>query len=479
VTHAAQPDPGDPGRAGEGGVGTPLRVHAAFVGCKVSQADSEAVLARLAAYGCRAVADPAQADVLLLMTCGVTGEAERSSRQLARRLAGHGRPVVVAGCAAALRPEQFSDPGISVAPATDGRAAAADAVALQMLRTAGVAPAVPGVAAVAPGTGGPGLPGADRAGHAADPALYAAGGPELYAADPALPAAERDRTRFTLKVQDGCAGRCSYCAVRLARGAPWSLAADAAVARARDSLDAGCGEIVLSGIDVGAYRDGDGADLAALVRRLVALPRLARLRLSSIEPAHLTADLLQALAHPLVARHLHVPLQSADDGVLAAMRRPYTWGQYRAAVAAARRRLPGLALSTDLIVGFPGEDDDAFARSLAALTLDGGLFERVHVFPYSRRSGTEAAALESLPVAVVKARARLARAAAAAALRAAAAAALGAPARVLVEEERDGVWRGYSSTYVRYYLRGDAVRGRMVDAVGDSLYRDGVRGQIV
>ncbi len=444
MTHAAQPDPGDPGRPGEGGAAAPLRVHAAFAGCKVSQADSEAVLARLAAWGCRAVADPAQADVLLLMTCGVTGEAERSSRQLARRLAGHGRPVVVAGCAAALRPQQFAGPGIAVAPPGGGLAACADAVALQMLDLAGVAPAAPGAA------------------QAAQTAPRAGG-----------------RTRFTLKVQDGCAQRCSYCAVRLARGAPWSLAADEAVTQARAALAAGCGEIVLSGIDVGAYRDADGADLAALVRRLVALPGLARLRLSSIEPGHLTADLLEALGHPLVARHLHVPLQSADDGVLAAMRRPYTWGEYRAVADAARRHLPGLALSTDLIVGFPGEDDDAFARSLAALTPDGGLFERVHVFPYSRRSGTEAAALQPLPAAVIKARAGLARAAAAAARSAAAAAALGAPAQVLVEEERDGVWRGYSSTYVRYYLRGDAGRGRMVDAVAESLYRDGVRGRIV
>jgi threonylcarbamoyladenosine tRNA methylthiotransferase MtaB len=449
VTHAAQPEPGGPGRPGEGGAPTPLRVHAAFAGCKVSQADSEAVLARLAACGCRAVADPAQADVLLLMTCGVTAEAERSSRQLARRLAAHGRPVVVAGCAAALRPEQFVGPGISVAPATEGRAAGADPVALQMLRTVGVTALTPGAPAPAAEAGAPEASGADPA----PPAAVAA-----------LPATERDRTRFTLKVQDGCAGRCSYCAVRLARGAPWSLAAAAAVTQARDALAAGCGEIVLSGIDVGAYHDAAGADLAALVRRLVALPGLARLRLSSIEPGHLTADLLEALAHPLVARHLHVPLQSADDGVLAAMRRPYTWGEYRAVVEAARSGLPGLALSTDLIVGFPGEDDDAFARSLAALTLDGGLFERVHVFPYSRRLGTEAATLEPLPAAVVKARASLARAAA---------------ARVLVEEQRDGVWRGYSSTYVRYYLRGDAGRGRMVDAVGEGLYRDGVRGRIV
>ncbi len=325
---------GGGGRQGERADGRePLRIHAAFAGCKVSQADSEAVLGVLAARGCRPVRDPAQADVQVVLTCGVTGEAERSSRQLARRLAAHGRPVVVAGCAAALRPEQFTEPGLALAAGAAGRAAGAHEIADCVLAAAGVAIRdVP-----APGTA-------------------------------ALLDEARERTRFTLKVQDGCAGRCSYCAVRLARGEPWSIAAEAAVAQARAAVAAGCGEIVLSGIDVGAYRDpGSGEDLAALVGRLTALPGLARLRLSSIEPRHLTAALLEALAHPLVARHLHVPLQSADDAVLAAMGRPYTWRQYRAALAAAREGLPGLAVSTDLIVGFPGEDDAAFGRSLAAI----------------------------------------------------------------------------------------------------------------
>ena len=325
---------GGGGRQGERADGRePLRIHAAFAGCKVSQADSEAVLGVLAARGCRPVRDPAQADVQVVLTCGVTGEAERSSRQLARRLAAHGRPVVVAGCAAALRPEQFTEPGLALAAGAAGRAAGAHEIADCVLAAAGVAIRdVP-----APGTA-------------------------------ALLDEARERTRFTLKAQDGCAGRCSYCAVRLARGEPWSIAAEAAVAQARAAVAAGCGEIVLSGIDVGAYRDpGSGEDLAALVGRLTALPGLARLRLSSIEPRHLTAALLEALAHPLVARHLHVPLQSADDAVLAAMGRPYTWRQYRAALAAAREGLPGLAVSTDLIVGFPGEDDAAFGRSLAAI----------------------------------------------------------------------------------------------------------------
>jgi len=450
-------------RAGDGCGGSraerdgPLRVHAAFAGCKVSQADSEAVLAGLARRGCRPVADPSHADVQVVLTCGVTAEAERSSRQLARRLAVHGRPVVVAGCAAALRPEQFAEPGLRPVALRPGRVADADAVAACVLEAAG--------ASVVSG------------GHVSDQDLAAAAAADD--AGPAADAAVRARTRFTLKAQDGCTGSCAYCAVRLVRGRPWSLAVDEAVERARAGLAAGCGEIVLSGIDVGAYHDpASGDDLAGLVRRLVRLPELRRLRLSSIEPRHITTDLLDALGDPLVARHLHVPLQSADDGVLAAMRRPYTWREYRAAVDEARRRLPGLALSTDLIVGYPTEDEGAFARSLAAIGPD-GLFSRVHVFSYSPRAGTAAAALAPLPAATVKRRARLARVAAAAAQRAAASACLGTTAAVLVEEEREGSLRGYSSGYVRYYLTGTAARGRLVDAVGESLYRDGVRGRIV
>jgi threonylcarbamoyladenosine tRNA methylthiotransferase MtaB len=456
---AAHDRAGAPGHdsAGSRGTAVPLRVHAAFTGCKVSQADSEAVLERLATRGCRAVGDPAEADVQVVLTCAVTGEAERSSRQLARRLAAHGRPVVVAGCAAALRPEQFAGAGVALALADAGRAAGVEAVARRVLEAGGE----PWATFVGAGDPTAAPAGDDRPSPMAARGIAAGG-----------------RTRFTLKVQDGCAGRCSYCAVRLVRGHPWSLAADSAVERARAAVAAGCGEIVLSGIDVGAYRDPAGGGLAALVGRLTRLPGLARLRLSSIEPRHLTAELIEALADPLVARHLHVPLQSADDGVLAAMGRPYTWRQYQEIVAGARRRLPGLALSTDLIVGFPTEDDTAFARSLSAIGPGAGLFGRVHVFSYSPRAGTQAAALAPAPAATVKARARLAREAAAAARSAAAAASLNAPARVLLEEYRDGVWRGYSSTYVRYYLKGAGARGRMVGAVAEALYRDGVKGRL-
>ena len=184
--------------------------------------------------------------------------------------------------------------------------------------------------------------------------------------------------------------------MRLVRGRPRSTSLRDALAAARAALARGCGEIVLSGIDLGAWRDGE-LRLPDLVLALAELPGLARLRLSSLEPRHLDERLLEALAHPRVARHLHVPLQSADDAVLAAMRRPYTFAQYASAAARMQARLGDCMLSTDVIVGFPAEDDAAFGRTLAAL--ESGLFGRVHVFAYSPRPGTAAAELPPLPAA--------------------------------------------------------------------------------
>jgi len=402
------------------------RVATAFVGCKVSQADGEQALAELAAAGLRPVRARDGADMVVVHTCCVTAEAERKSRRLVRRVAGDGKRVIVAGCAAALHPEQFDGPGVEVVARPDWAA----------------------VGAASPADGSP---------------------PQDAARPPAA------RTRFVLKVQDGCSGRCSYCVVRLVRGRPRSTSLRDALAAARSGLARGCGEIVLSGIDLGAWRDGE-LRLPDLVLALADLPDLARLRLSSLEPRHLDERLLTALAHPRVARHLHVPLQSADDAVLAAMRRPYTFAQYSSTAARMQARLGDCMLSTDVIVGFPAEDDAAFGRTLAAL--ESGLFGRAHVFAYSSRPGTAAAELPPLPVALVKERMGRALVAAEAAARSARRAALGRLAEVLVEERRDGLWRGYSSEYIRYYLDGAASPGTLVRAVACEEHEDGVKGRI-
>lgn len=411
------------------------RVASVFVGCKISQADSDAAAAELRAGGLLGAARREEADVVVVHTCCVTAEAERKSRRLARRWARAGKRVVVAGCAATLRPEQFEAPGVELLGERGWGALAAEA-----------------------GGAGVGTRGSEGVAESS-----AAG-----------------RTRTVVKVQDGCAGACSYCAVRLVRGRPWSRPLADTIAAVDSALAGGDGEVVLSGVDLGSWREGSLrlADLVAAVTACAAFveqgPR-RRLRLSSLEVRHLDGRLLEALAHPAVARHLHLPLQSADDGVLAAMRRPYTFAAFREAAALARAAVGELMISTDVIVGFPTEDEAAFARTLAAI--ESGLFGRVHVFAYSPRPGTAAAELPPLPAEVVGERLARALAAAESAAAAARRAALGRRAEVLVEDRRDGLARGYSSEYMRYYVSGSARPGAMIGVVATQEYRDGVAGE--
>lgn len=431
------------------------RVASVFVGCKISQADGEQALAALAAEGLEVAATRGDADLVVVHTCCVTAEAERKSRRLVRRAAAEGARVVATGCATRLDPGRFEGPGVVVAPRPDWGALAA---ALAGGAESGTPPPASSASPAESSAGPP-----DHA------------GPVSAAPAVAAPATAGSRTRLVLKVQDGCAGSCTYCVVRIVRGRPCSIPLADALAGARAGLVRGCGEVVLSGIDLGAWRDGR-LRLPDLVEAVVGLDCLRRVRLSSLEPRHVTPRLLAWLEHPRVARHLHVPLQSADDGVLAAMRRPYTFAQYLAAVAGMQRLPGGGMLSTDVIVGFPTEDEAAFTRTLEAI--ESGLFGRVHVFAYSARPGTAAAELPPLPAAHVKERMGRALAAAEAAALRARRDALGRRAEVLVEERRDGLWNGYSSDYIRYSLHGAAQRGELVGAVADTVVSGGVAGSV-
>jgi threonylcarbamoyladenosine tRNA methylthiotransferase MtaB len=208
-----------------------------------------------------------------------------------------------------------------------------------------------------------------------------------------------------LKIEDGCDNFCSYCIVPHARGGPRGVPLADVVARAEALVAAGAREIVLTGINLGRYTDagarrtatptdaesGGACDLAAVVAA-VAGTSIARLRLSSIEPPDLTPRLLGVLAAtPAVCPHLHVPLQSGSDAVLRAMHRTYTAERYAEWIAAARDALPGLAVTTDIIAGFPGETEQQAAETLAFVERVG--FAKLHVFRYSERPGTPAAAL--------------------------------------------------------------------------------------
>ena len=192
------------------------------------------------------------------------------------------------------------------------------------------------------------------------------------------------RSRFVLKVQDGCDNRCTFCIVWQTRGRSISRVLPFLEERARAAAAAGYREIVLTGIDLGSYRGG----LAPLVGRLLAAAAPARLRLSSIDPSHVDEPLCALLAHPRLCPHLHLPLQSGSDAILGRMRRRYDLAGFERAVRMARRVRPDLALTGDLMVGFPGETGGDFEATLAAV--ERAAFSGVHVFRFSPRSRTAA-----------------------------------------------------------------------------------------
>lgn len=193
------------------------------------------------------------------------------------------------------------------------------------------------------------------------------------------------RSRYVLKVQDGCDNRCTFCIVWQTRGRSLSRVLPYLESRARAAARAGYREIVLTGIDLGSYRGG----LAPLVRRLLVAAEPARIRLSSIDPSHVDAELAALLDHPRLCPHLHLPLQSGSDRILARMRRRYDLARFKRAVAMARAVRPDLALTGDIMVAFPGETPDDFERTLEAIERAG--FTGLHVFRFSPRPRTAAA----------------------------------------------------------------------------------------
>src|SRR5215211_4864598 len=278
-----------------------------FLGCKVSHADAHAIREALLRDG-HAEADGAE--IAVVNTCCVTHEAVRKSRHAAARAArSHGR-VYVTGCGAALEGAFGGLP---------------DNV------TVVARPSEETPAAVAGDVGAIGCVQAD---------------------------ARLERTRAFVKIQDGCSFSCAFCVIPHVRGSSRSRSTEAILAEVRRRVAQGHREVVLTGINLGLFRDRDaGVRLPDLVREVGCIPGLARLRLSSIEVNHLTEELVSALREtPVVGRHLHVPLQSADDRILRAMRRRYTAAGYLSKV----EPLSGFQLTTDVIVGFPGEDETAF-----------------------------------------------------------------------------------------------------------------------
>jgi threonylcarbamoyladenosine tRNA methylthiotransferase MtaB len=389
-----------------------------FLGCKVSHVDAHDVRERLLADG--HVECDGQADVAVVNTCCVTREAvSKSRKQAARAARTHGR-VYVTGCAANL--------------AADAFAGLPDNVTVVAKRSEDTP------AFVAGDVGAIGCVQAD---------------------------ARVDRVRAFVKVQDGCSFSCNFCVIPLVRGSSRSRRADAVLGEIRRRVGQGHREVVLTGINLGCYRDREsGYDLPRLVREAGATTGLERLRLSSIEINHVSDTLVAALREtPTVSRHLHVPLQSGDDEVLRAMGRRYTTATYL-------RRLAPLQdefnLTSDVIVGFPTEDEHAFANTLRTAR-DAGL-TKLHVFPYSPRPGTVTAHDDPVAPNVKKERGARLRAASHEACLARWRTKVGRADVVLVD--RPG--RGYGDDYSPWLVDRTLAVGRLVPVRGASVSEEGI-----
>jgi threonylcarbamoyladenosine tRNA methylthiotransferase MtaB len=364
------------------------RIHT--LGCKLNQADSGALEARLAALGMRRApaageGGAAPADLVVLNTCTVTSGADREARQLARRLRrAHPRAtLIVTGCYA-----ERDGGALASLPGVDHVIGMRD----QAGRVAAIAAEALGLAA--PMT-------ADEDAAAA-PAIDLGRFGATGACDPA----SSDRTRAFLKIQDGCDLRCSYCVIPSVRGDSRSLAGDEVLRRIARLADTGYREIVFTGVNTGDW----GRDLAPARRLEDLLPGAidaagpARLRLNSLEPRTLTPAITNLLASSdgRLARHVQVPLQSGCDTVLARMRRNYRTADYARVVGSLAQTVPDAGIGADVIVGFPGETDAEFEATCRFI--EASPLAYLHVFSYSARPGTAAAALAPVPPAAIRAR---------------------------------------------------------------------------
>lgn len=408
-----------------------MKIAIKTMGCRLNHAETATIAGALEYEGHAIVPEGGLCDVLVLHTCTVTAAAQRESMRLARaaRRAGAGG-VVMSGCTTSVvGPERILEGGVD---------AVVEKKSGQVHVGAPGSPAEAVARIVAAALGGNGF-------------------------RPYLP--RFASTRAPVKVQDGCDFRCAYCIVPDARGAPRSRPLADILAEIAGLAAQGFREIVLTGVNVACWRDGE-AGLADLARAASSVPGVARLRLSSIEPGTAERDLvdLMAAAESRLCRTLHYPLQSGDAGVLKRMRRRYTPEQYAAAVEDALARVPRLGLGADVITGFPGEDDAAFEASVGMI--ERFPFSNLHVFPYSERPGTPAAAMDgAVPVATRRERAQRLIAIGEEKRKRFAASFVGDEAEVLVERvDGDGVGRGWTSEYVEARIEGLATAdvGRLV-----------------
>ena len=395
-----------------------MNVYLTSIGCRLNEAETATWSRHFQMAGHRVVTRPDEAHVIVFNTCAVTSEAARKSRQFVKRLHRQGpqAKLVVTGCYASLAPQKIADlMGVDLVVANADKDQLAEIVGSAFLP--GVMPGLatePGAAYVYPGS----------------------------------------RTRAFVKVQDGCRNHCTFCIVTVARGAERSRTIAEIVEEINALSLAGYQEAVLTGVHLGGYGADLGESLFSLVQAILQNTDIPRLRLSSLEPWDLPPHFFELWESPRLMPHLHLPLQSGSNRILRRMARHYTTEIYAQLVDDARSAIPDFNLTTDLIVGFPGEDETDWAQTMAFVEEVG--FGHIHIFSYSPREGTAAVRMpHHVPGDVKRARSREMHALAAQMKAETLARYLGQTRQVLWEGPGEKLpsgqlrWTGYTENYLR------------------------------
>ena len=420
------------------------------LGCKVNQYETQAMEQLLVQSGHTLGSFDEICDGYIINTCTVTAVSDKKSRNAIRRVRKLNPSAVVGvcGCYAQSSPDEIRKLDVDVLIGTDGR----EAFVQHMIRAAGTRQKWECVGDAAAPRGFEILP---------------AGG--LAA-----------RTRALLKVEDGCNNFCTYCIIPYARGRVRSMPLAAAVEQTKTLAAEGYREIVINGIEISSWgwEWKDGSCLRQLLAAICAAAPEVRIRLGSLEPRTIDEDFCRALSgFRNLCPQFHLSLQSGCDTVLARMHRKYDTARYRESVRLLREYFPGCAVTTDLIVGFPGETEEEFRQSLDFVRTCG--LSMFRIFPYSRRKGTPAAAMpDQIPNAVKEQRAAEAAAVAAELEMQYHEAMCGTVQQVLFEQEEAGLFTGHAMNYVRVYAKGEKLHNEVRRVRIRELYRDGVLGEL-
>ena len=411
-----------------------IRVVIETLGCKLNQAESETLARQFILGGCQIVGADEETDVYILNTCTVTHIADRKSRQslrMARRRSPHAL-IIATGC--------------------------------YINRSGNEVEALESVNLVVP--------------NEEKPRLVEIVGQRKTLEKGAIVHENSTRTRAFIKAQDGCNRQCAYCIVPLVRGRAKSLPADEVMAEIESRVSERFKEVVLTGTEIGSY-SSSGLDIKGLLERILVKTKIERLRVSSLQPYEITPKLLALWKNSRLCPHFHISLQSGSDGVLTRMKRVYSISSYEESISLIRKALPDASITTDVIVGFPGETDAEFQQTADFCRRMS--FARVHVFTFSPRPGTAAATMsDQVDARVKKERSAKMLALAKESAREFRSYFIGQILEVLWEQESEaGIWSGYTANYIRLYTSSKKDLTNVLTATKLlKLYRDGVWGGI-